>query len=150
MEEFKLCSWAWIKKRHRKINSIARFLYAIVSLNDVTNNWFLISRARLRGRLLGGGIECVLSYTTTIVWSSKRKAISGDATCQSESANQSKSLIQSKSGMAIGNMHRTVASRASNHYPCPDQPPIDYPLYSSLFTSLGRVHSLGKAHGRIE
>ena len=49
MEEFKLCSWAWTKNRHKKISSMARFRYALESLfNDVINDNFSKSK-------VGGG-----------------------------------------------------------------------------------------------
>jgi hypothetical protein len=50
MEEFKLCSWAWTKNRHKKISSMARSRYALESLfNDVRNDNFSKSEAE------GGG-----------------------------------------------------------------------------------------------
>jgi hypothetical protein len=54
-EEFELCSWAWTKKRHKKISSIARFRYALVSsFNDEVNDRFSNSRV---GPLLEGPLE---------------------------------------------------------------------------------------------
>ena len=52
MRVFELCLWAWKKYRHKKINSIAKFRYALQALESSHNG--SIGRGRMGAKAKGG------------------------------------------------------------------------------------------------